>query len=418
MSQSPMPESSSSSVASAPPPPQAVRGLGGPGLLGVRVDVVAGMQAPPPPLLSQSNVEWFRTGVRCTAARKNTELCDDDHAPVARGRMRAQYPLPHGPSLSPSELSVVPLSPQSPDSPVSAVQGGKGAEGQGLEGAVEGKAGKGGGKGGRAEVGARQEAVEEEEGVGKGGERGEPKVKEPRADPFNPAEFDRVDISVVEDILEVSDTEAEEAGREGGKAVAGGHRQPAAPNVPAAAMVSILPEVQGKGKGKGGKGHQGAGGKGQAGGQGAGRAVGHTGRAGARGGRQGQQWAQPQQLFRQGPPKGSPPGVWAALGAEEEREPRRQQMERCEALVLWEHQLRRQHPPSPPEQRTIYELRMEDGRRGTEEERGREGAGKRQGGQQGKGHQGEGKGRTEWTEGARGRRGLRRTQRGTGGHGR
>ena len=25
-----------------------------------------------------------------------TELCDDDHAPVTRGRMRAQYPLPHG----------------------------------------------------------------------------------------------------------------------------------------------------------------------------------------------------------------------------------------------------------------------------------------------------------------------------------
>ena len=26
-----------------------------------------------------------------------TELCGDDHAPVTRGRMRAQYPLPHGP---------------------------------------------------------------------------------------------------------------------------------------------------------------------------------------------------------------------------------------------------------------------------------------------------------------------------------
>ena len=24
-------------------------------------------------------------------------LCGDDHAPVTRGRMRAQYPLPHGP---------------------------------------------------------------------------------------------------------------------------------------------------------------------------------------------------------------------------------------------------------------------------------------------------------------------------------
>ena len=28
---------------------------------------------------------------------QNTELCGDDHAPVTRGRMRAQYPLPHGP---------------------------------------------------------------------------------------------------------------------------------------------------------------------------------------------------------------------------------------------------------------------------------------------------------------------------------
>ena len=29
--------------------------------------------------------------------RQNTELSGDDHAPVTRGRMRTQYPLPHGP---------------------------------------------------------------------------------------------------------------------------------------------------------------------------------------------------------------------------------------------------------------------------------------------------------------------------------
>ena len=29
--------------------------------------------------------------------KQNTEQCGDDHAPVTRGRMRAQYPLPHGP---------------------------------------------------------------------------------------------------------------------------------------------------------------------------------------------------------------------------------------------------------------------------------------------------------------------------------
>ena len=39
------------------------------------------LQSPPPP----------------RAARQNTEPSGDDHAPVTRGRMRAQYPLPHGP---------------------------------------------------------------------------------------------------------------------------------------------------------------------------------------------------------------------------------------------------------------------------------------------------------------------------------
>ena len=31
-------------------------------------------------------------------SKQNTEQCGDDHAPVTRGRMRAQYPLPHGPA--------------------------------------------------------------------------------------------------------------------------------------------------------------------------------------------------------------------------------------------------------------------------------------------------------------------------------
>ena len=30
-------------------------------------------------------------------SEKYTEQCGYDHAPVTRGRMRAQYPLPHGP---------------------------------------------------------------------------------------------------------------------------------------------------------------------------------------------------------------------------------------------------------------------------------------------------------------------------------
>ena len=32
-------------------------------------------------------------------SRQNTEQCGYDHAPVTRGRMRAQFPLPHGPPL-------------------------------------------------------------------------------------------------------------------------------------------------------------------------------------------------------------------------------------------------------------------------------------------------------------------------------
>ena len=31
-------------------------------------------------------------------SKKNTEQCGYDHAPVTRGRMRAQFPLPHGPN--------------------------------------------------------------------------------------------------------------------------------------------------------------------------------------------------------------------------------------------------------------------------------------------------------------------------------
>ena len=32
--------------------------------------------------------------------KKHTEQCGYDHAPVTRGRMRAQFPLPHGPCIS------------------------------------------------------------------------------------------------------------------------------------------------------------------------------------------------------------------------------------------------------------------------------------------------------------------------------
>ena len=57
--------------------------------------------------------------------------------------------------------------------------------------------------------------------------------------------------SVIADILEVSENEGEGTGR---MAVEGGPGQPSAPNVPAAAMKSILPEVRRQEEGKGGRG--------------------------------------------------------------------------------------------------------------------------------------------------------------------
>ena len=47
---------------------------------------------------TQSATTWSGSELVCFAVQrgKNTELCGDDHAPVTRGRMRAQYPLPHG----------------------------------------------------------------------------------------------------------------------------------------------------------------------------------------------------------------------------------------------------------------------------------------------------------------------------------
>ena len=54
--------------------------------------------APPPPAQKHSQqppaVVQNWSALQCS--KKNTELCGDDHAPVTRGRMRAQYPLPHG----------------------------------------------------------------------------------------------------------------------------------------------------------------------------------------------------------------------------------------------------------------------------------------------------------------------------------
>ena len=56
---------------------------------------------------AQSAATWSGTELVCAAVQqgKHTELCGDDHAPVTRGRMRAQYPLPHGLVTGAAELT-------------------------------------------------------------------------------------------------------------------------------------------------------------------------------------------------------------------------------------------------------------------------------------------------------------------------
>ena len=243
--------------------------------------------------------------------------------------------------------------------------------------------------------------------------------------------------SVVADILEVSEHEGERAGR---IAVEGGPGQPSAPNVPAAAMKSILPEEwrQEEGKGgrgqpetgsagsgdssvsAGGRGRTGKGGKGQAGTSGAVHAKGHLAGKGGKGRGQGQQWPQPRRSFRQSPP-GSPPQVSAAVRAEEKRVVRRQQAARYEALAHVEHQCRRRQPPEQGPD-TIYRLEMQPGRTGMRRGAGQveqsspavqgSGAGQVEGG---KGKQGKGARQEGFQGKGQGRAGLHRV--GGKGHG-
>ena len=235
--------------------------------------------------------------------------------------------------------------------------------------------------------------------------------------------------SIVDDILVVSEDEAEGALR---MAVEGGPRQPTAPNVPAAAMKSILPEVRRQEEGKGGRGQQvgsaarsgdsnvrtggrgrtGKGGKGQAGTWGARHAKGRQEGKGGKGVGKGRQWPQPQHSFKQLPP-GSPPQVSAAVRAEEEREARREQAARYEALAHVERQRRRHQPPEPGPD-TIYRLEMESrrtrlGRRGGLERLGGEHSGQPSGGVRREGGQAE-----QSSAAAEGRRGQREGEQGSG----
>ena len=347
-------------------------------------------------------------------------------AEVARMQAGA---APRPPSLASSAASSDGSSPSSPESPETVRREGPGATGrQRGEGAVVGK-GEGGDKGGQAEAGrgGAEEVAAGAEGQGDG--QGQRAAEGPQADPFNVVdvragmdmrrrEWRSQRESVVADILEVSEDEGEGAER---MAEEGGPRQ--APNVPAAAMKSILPEVRRQQEGKGGRGQleagaagsgdssvsakgrgrTGKGGKGQAGTSGAVHAKGHlAGKGGKESGR-GQHWPQPQRSFRQSPPR-SLPRVSAAVRAEEEREVRRQQAARYEALAHVEHQRRRRQPPEQGPD-TIYQLEMEPGRTGmrggqaeqssaavqgsgagqVEDGKGKQGKGARQQGLQGKG---------------------------------
>ena len=180
-------------------------------------------------------------------------------AEVARMQAGAA-PRPPSPASSATSADVSP--PSSPESPETVRREGPGATGQERgEGAVVGK-GEGGDKRGQAEAGrgGAEGPAGGAEGQGEG--QGQRAAEGPRADPFNVVdvragmdmrrrEWRSQRESVVADILEVSEDEGEGAGM---MAVEGGPGQPSAPNVPAAAMKSILPEVRRQEEGKGGRG--------------------------------------------------------------------------------------------------------------------------------------------------------------------
>ena len=180
---------------------------------------------------------------------------------AAVARMQAGA-APRPPSPASSATSAGVSSPSSPESPETVKEEGPGATGRRRgEGAVVGK-GEGKEKGGQAEAGkgGAEGVAAGAEGQGEG--QGQRAAEGPGADPFNVRDV-RADVdvrrkewrsqreSVIADILKVSEDEGEGAGR---MAVEGGPGQPSAPNVPAAAMKSILSEVRRQEEGKGGPG--------------------------------------------------------------------------------------------------------------------------------------------------------------------
>ena len=143
---------------------------------------------------------------------------------AGRGGPYARIPPPPASSPMHSASSVVLWMPSTPDSQATTQPASEGAAGQGQEGTDTAGTGEGGGGG--------QE----------GAEPGELKATGQHTDPFKPAERERPGGSIVPITLEVLEEEREGAER---MAVAGGHRQPTAPNVPAAAMKLMV--LAGKG---------------------------------------------------------------------------------------------------------------------------------------------------------------------------
>ena len=92
-----------------------------------------------------------------------------------------------------------------------------------------------------------------------------------------------------------------------------------------------------------------------------------------KGGGQGRKWPQPQRSLIQ-QPLGLPPQVSAAVRAEEEREARRQQAARYEALAHMERQRHRREAPEPGPD-TIYRQEMGSGKGRSERQGGQEGSG-------------------------------------------
>ena len=160
------------------------------------------------------------------------------------------------PSRTPSAAFAEVSSASSPESPETVQQEGRPTEEQKRKDEAAAWTGEGEDKGGQAEASGEGTEVVAVGAEGQGEEPGEQAVAKRRADPFNLAESDRLIGSVVDDILVVSEDEGKEARR---VAVEGGPGQPAAPNVPAAAMKSVLPEVPRKEEGKSRQGRADAG---------------------------------------------------------------------------------------------------------------------------------------------------------------